>query len=64
MDDLIRLRAVRHHEICNNIEKRTKKHPKNVEIDDFVAERLIVDEKKKIVFCPVPKAGRIGSILS
>lgn len=50
------MRAVRHHEICNNLDKGAG-HPKTLHVDEYVAERLIVDESKKLLFCPVPKAG-------
>ena len=41
---------------CSEAMKKTVDQSK-LEIPQFVKERLIVDETRKMIYCPIPKAG-------
>ena len=50
---LVDERVLNQRDVCKNVLNKTKA----LRVPDNVRERLIVDEKRKLIYCPIPKAG-------
>lgn len=50
---LVDERVLNQRDVCKNMLNKTK----DLRVPDNVRERLIVDEKRKLIYCPIPKAG-------